>query len=240
MQKKDSQRMSKMCPVYGCIVLYLDCLECEEKRCRKMENVMNKKYKKIVIGVDQSYKNTGISIAADGELKKVTSIRMEKLKNNSKKREKLRATLEKVIKANKGKSDELILIFERIRLQSKGFININYIKSMGALDSIMIDVCDNHEIPVYSVDTRSWKSRVVGTSKPMKNDYGVPGEKYPTIVFVKDKGFEESILIEITGRKLKGTFERDGKRWQYNDDAADSAGISLYGFLDDSILHEEN
>jgi hypothetical protein len=229
-----------MCPVYGCIVLYLDCLECEEKRCRKMENVMNKKYKKIVIGVDQSYKNTGISIAADGELKKVTSIRMEKLKNNSKKREKLRATLEKVIKANKGKSDELILIFERIRLQSKGFININYIKSMGALDSIMIDVCDNHEIPVYSVDTRSWKSRVVGTSKPMKNDYGVPDEKYPTIVFVKDKGFEESILIEITGRKLKGTFERDGKRWQYNDDAADSAGISLYGFLDDSILHEEN
>ncbi len=201
---------------------------------------MNKKYKKIVIGVDQSYKNTGISIAADGELKKVTSIRMEKLKNNSKKREKLRATLEKVIKANKGKSDELILIFERIRLQSKGFININYIKSMGALDSIMIDVCDNHEIPVYSVDTRSWKSRVVGTSKPMKNDYGVPDEKYPTIVFVKDKGFEESILIEITGRKLKGTFERDGKRWQYNDDAADSAGISLYGFLDDSILHEEN
>lgn len=201
---------------------------------------MNKKYKKIVIGVDQSYKNTGISIAADGELKKVTSIRMEKLKNNSKKREKLRSTLEKVIKANEGKSDELILIFERIRLQSKGFININYIKSMGALDSIMIDVCNDHEIPVYSVDTRSWKSRVVGTSKPMKNSYGVPDEKYPTILFVKDKGFEKSILNEITGRKLKGTFERDGKRWQYNDDAADSAGIALYGFLDDSILHEEN
>lgn len=26
--------MSKFCPVYNCTVLYLDCLECEEKACR--------------------------------------------------------------------------------------------------------------------------------------------------------------------------------------------------------------
>ena len=39
--------------------------------------------KKIVIGIDQSYKNTGVSIAVDGELKNVTSIWLEKLKTNS-------------------------------------------------------------------------------------------------------------------------------------------------------------
>lgn len=26
--------MSRKCPIYGSTVLYLDCLECEEKRCR--------------------------------------------------------------------------------------------------------------------------------------------------------------------------------------------------------------
>ena len=30
-------------------------------------------YKKCIIGIDQSYTRTGISIAVDGELKKVTS-----------------------------------------------------------------------------------------------------------------------------------------------------------------------
>ena len=30
--------MAKRCPVYGNIVLYLDCLECEDKRCRHGKN----------------------------------------------------------------------------------------------------------------------------------------------------------------------------------------------------------
>ena len=32
--------MSKHCPKYGCIVIYVDCLECEDKICkrRKIEN----------------------------------------------------------------------------------------------------------------------------------------------------------------------------------------------------------
>lgn len=27
--------MAKRCPIYGSTVLYLDCLECEEKRCKQ-------------------------------------------------------------------------------------------------------------------------------------------------------------------------------------------------------------
>ena len=34
-------------------------------------------YKQIVIGIDQSYKNTGISIVADGKLRDIKSIRLE-------------------------------------------------------------------------------------------------------------------------------------------------------------------
>ena len=50
--------MSKYCPLYG-IAIYADCLECENKM----------KYNKIVIGIDQSYKRTGITIVADDKIK---------------------------------------------------------------------------------------------------------------------------------------------------------------------------
>ena len=59
--------MSKPCPIFG-KAIYADCLECEEKLCKKQY-----KYRKVVIGIDQSYNNTGISIAADGKLLKVKS-----------------------------------------------------------------------------------------------------------------------------------------------------------------------
>ena len=45
-------------------------------------------YKKIIIGIDQSYKNTGISVSADGKLKKFHSVHLEHIENNSKKRKK--------------------------------------------------------------------------------------------------------------------------------------------------------
>lgn len=35
--------MSKKCPLYGDIIVYLDCLECEEKLCKKeRQNKMEK------------------------------------------------------------------------------------------------------------------------------------------------------------------------------------------------------
>ena len=62
--------MSKPCPIKG-VAIYLDCLECDTKECKK------RKYNKVVVGIDQSYNNTGISIAADGKLKKVKSLRLK-------------------------------------------------------------------------------------------------------------------------------------------------------------------
>ena len=35
--------MSKMCPVTGEKVLYTECVECETKECRQINNVMPKK-----------------------------------------------------------------------------------------------------------------------------------------------------------------------------------------------------
>lgn len=197
-------------------------------------------YEKIVIGIDQSYKNTGVSIAADKRLKKVRSINLEKCESNSIRRLKLRNSLESCIESIKVKSDDIMCIIERIRLRSKGFINIDYIKSIGALNAAIVDVCQSYDIPVYSVDTRAWKAQVIGTSKPKSNRFGVPDEKWPTVEWCIKQGFESSILIPVVSRKEKGTFIMNGKKYMYNNDASDSAGIAMYGFVGDlNLLKEE-
>ena len=201
---------------------------------------------KIVIGIDQSSKNTGISIAVDNKLMNISSIRLEALKSNCDRRNELRYRINRLFKKmalkSKIKDCELVIIIERIRLRSQGFININYIKGIGALNSVIVDVASKYNIPVYSVDTRSWKSQVIGTSKPKNNSIGINPEKWPTICWLKNKGYEKYLLVEVSNRKKKGVFIKNGKRYTYNDDAADSACIALYGFLPDKLqkLQEEH
>lgn len=198
-------------------------------------------YHKIIIGIDQSYKNTGISIIADGKIKKVTSKNLTIYESNTERRRALRKTLDGLLKSVTPKAESVICIIERIRLQSQGFLNINYIKSIGALNALIVDIMAEHNIPVYSVDTRCWKARVVGTSKPMPNKYGVPEEKWPTVHWVIKQGFEQSILKEITGRKSKGTFMRDNTKYVYDNDAADSCAIAMFGVVGDKEkLQEEH
>lgn len=199
---------------------------------------------RIIIGIDQSYKNTGVSTVCDGKLKQVRSIRLEKLKSNSQRRRVLSKKLDSLLRLVAQKDPDAICIIERIRLRSgqqQSFINIDYIKSIGALNALIVDCCAEYDIPVYSVDTRCWKSQVVGTSKPCPNKYGVPPEKWPTVRWCIRQGFESSILVPITGRKTKGTFVRNGQRYQYNDDASDSAAIAMFGIVGDpQKLKEEH
>ena len=167
--------MGRKCPIYG-IAIYMDCIDCDYKLCN-----MKYKYDTICIGIDQSYSNTGISVSADGVLKMVGSINLLNYNNNSKKRKVIYNKIKSIINKLIGKSKNIICVIERIRLRSQGFLNINYIKSIGALNALIVDLMYEYNIKVYSVDTRCWKSQVVGTSKPKQNDYGVPDEKWPTV-----------------------------------------------------------
>lgn len=191
------------------------------------------KYNKLCIGIDQSYKNCGVSISADGQLLKVNHIKLEQCKTNTDRRRLLKAYLDNMLKAITSKADSIICIIERIRLHSQGFLNIDYIKSMGALNAVIVDIMDEYNIPVYSVDTRCWKSQVIGTSKPKDNNLGVPKEKYPTVEWCIKQGFENSILRTVKGRKVKGTFVRNGIRYMYDNDACDSSAISMFYFVGD-------
>ena len=194
------------------------------------------RFKQVVIGIDQSYRRTGISLVIDGKLRDVKSIDLERCKNNSERRGVLRTKLQHLLSSVVNKADVIICVCERARIHGgqTSFINIDAIKAMGALTSVIVDVCYEYDIPVYSVDTRAWKAQVVGTSKPQANKFGVPEEKWPTVKWVIGKGFESKILIDVTNtRKQKGTFERDGNKYMYNNDAADSAGIAMYYIIGD-------
>ena len=190
---------------------------------------------KIVIGIDQSYNNTGISICKDGTLVNIRSIHLKHLEDNSDRRNylanKILSLFDKVSQKSNMGLVEVYVIIERIRLQSQGFINIDYIKSIGALNAVIVDCAKQYNLKVYSVDTRAWKSAIVGTSKPQRNKYGIDPEKWPTIQYVRKLGYEDKILLPVSNRKKKGVIIIDGERYTFNDDAADSACIALYGFL---------
>lgn len=191
-------------------------------------------YDQVIIGIDQSYKNTGITIIADGKIKIVRSIQLSKLKSNSDKRRVLKQRLFSLLSQISSKCNNIVCIIERIRLRSQGFININYIKSIGALNAMIVDVMSEFDVKVYSVDTRCWKAQVIGTSKPLDNKYGVPPEKYPTVVWCIKQGFKSSILIDMSDtRTRKGTFTKNSKRYKFNDDAADSCAIAMFGVIGD-------
>lgn len=228
--------MARICPINNSYVLYIDCIECEDKLCKKP------RYKKVVIGIDQSYKNTGISIAADGKLKNISSCYLESFANNFEKRKELRNKLRSVFVkySEKAKKEqfELFVIIERIRLLSQGFINIDYIKSIGALNAILIDLAYEYDIPIYSVDTRAWKAQIIGTSKPQKNEYGIDPNKWPTIKWLIDQGYEDKILRPVSNKKKIGIVKIiDSQKYTYDDDAADSAAIALYGFVKNNLQH---
>ena len=120
-----------------------------------------------------------------------------------------------------------------------------YIKATGALLSIIIAIGQDYDIPVYSVDTRSWKAQIVGDSKPLQNPYGINPEKYRTILYMRDKGLLKYIAEPYKGRGEKGVIKVkiDGQRvpCKINDDIADSYCIAMYGFLPENRqkLNEE-
>ena len=193
-------------------------------------------YKRIVIGIDQSYQNTGVSVVCDGKIEKISSIDLSRLKTNSDKRKCLYKKLSTIFDQAISRSDIVVCIVERARLHggSTNFINIDAIKAIGALTATIVDAASERSINVYSVDTRCWKSQVVGTSKGKQNKYNVPKEKWPTIQWVIEQGFEESILVDVTEtRKTKYTFKKGNRKYMYDNDAADSAAIAMFWYKGD-------
>lgn len=191
-----------------------------------------KKMKQVVIGIDQSYKRTGISIAADGKLLHVCSIDLTESNDKTWKRLEVKRRVERAVSlAEKKSASKPVVVIERIRMFSQQFVSMPYIKQMGALNCTIVDAAWKHAVETYSIDTRAWKAGVIGTSKPAANDFGVPPEKWPCVDWVIRHGFEKEVKLPVSGRRQKGTFtDADGKKWEYDNDACDSAGIAMSWF----------
>lgn len=192
---------------------------------------------KIVIGIDQSYDRTGISVLKDKEIISIEYLSGKKL-SRSVFRKQLRGKLFDIllnIGYNTIQKEKVIIIFERIRLKSNGNLSLKYIQATGALCSAVIDIAEEFGVSVYSVDTRAWKSAIVGTSKPQENRHGIDPKKYPTILYMRQKGLLSNIIEPYEGRGSKGIiWVRNGAerfRARIIDDMADSYCIALYGFL---------
>ena len=198
---------------------------------------------KYVIGIDQSYTRTGITVLKNKEVVEMHSLNFEHCNSNTDKRQLLGTYLCELLLELDSVDNEIIVITERIRLRSQGFLSENYIKATGALIATIIDVCNSFGIKVYSVDTRAWKSAIVGTSKPLENHYGINPEKYRTILYMRDRGLLKYIVKEYKGKGKKGIIDvkmevtEGGKKvkkkvpCEINDDLADSYCIALYGYL---------
>lgn len=200
---------------------------------------MDKKYKKIVLGIDESYLRSGISIAIDGKLVVVRSEAFKGCECNSSKRHKMRKLVSNIIQSNRHKCEEFIIIVERIRTISQGSgrkqgfgLKPDYLKSTGALISSIVDEAYLHSVPVYSVDTRSWKSQVLGSSTTdlvKYKNYEKP-EKGRAIEFIEKKGFGLKIKDKNGEHKIHERGKNIGK-YYHDDDAADSGCMALYGFI---------
>lgn len=195
---------------------------------------------KIVIGIDQSYADSGIAgIKNKTDILFCRSLKSVKETTHTEYRDRMKQFVRKSLYNVIG--NDIIVIVERIGIRANsGGLSQSYVKSNAALIAAIIDACDVFDIPVYSVDTRVWKKAIVGTSKPLNNKYGIPPEKYPTIKYIRDSGRLSYIVDKYEGKGNKGVIsafnKRTGERYRakLNDNRADSICIAEYGFLTES------
>lgn len=178
-----------------------------------------------IIGIDQSYTRTGIAITTKGKPRKAFSIDFKGVKTKTQKRLLLQSTLRKVIETclKKYDSSEITIIAERIRTFTESdSLRVEVIKAHSALMAYIVDTAAEYGIKVYSVDTRAWKSRVLGTSRPVFEPLeGVENpQKFGSVRKAIKLGFGEQM-------KIKSCKTRS---FRYDDDMADAICISLYGF----------
>lgn len=164
-----------------------------------------------VIGIDESYTVTGVALLLDGDIIKHKALKFKGCKCKTQKRNALRYSLSSLLKnlveVKMVAPSDIVIICERIRTFSGGGLRPKYLISTGALVATIVDTAFDYQVPVYSVDTRAWKSKIVGNSKARTID-GKRDSKSETMEYVKN------------------TYNLD-----VDNDTADAICIALYGFL---------
>jgi hypothetical protein len=201
------------------------------------------KYKKIVIGVDQSYTNTGLAVIADGTVVKALLVPFSSAQNKPEKRIAVARYIADIVERALTMAPKVIVVCEQIRAFKGSSLSLEYVATTGALVGTIVDRCFLLGVPVYSVDTRVWKARIVGTCKPDARNCPpcVEPQKWPTIKFIlKRTDVKKSwITAPVTKRSKKYDLMYKNERCRYLDDVADAICIGLYGNEKGRNMHKE-
>ena len=199
----------------------------------RVRGVSGLRYKKIVIGLDQSYTNTGIAIAGDGKVLLARNIDTSRCTSKTEKRRCIALAVSKAIEAAKLQSSNVIVISERIRVFNGQALSLSYVSTTGALVGTIADVCYDAVVKHYSADTRAWKAAIVGTTKSAsKGPKNVNLNKIPTLKYVlKRPDVQRCWIVKPIGKRCKSyDVLEQGVPCKYDDDVADAICIALYGF----------
>lgn len=187
-----------------------------------MKNKDNKKTYRYVLGIDiGGSTRMGLSLYDNVEHKLIA---YDTVKYNDKSNLEHRKNLINSIHKMYSDFGIDILIFESIRLFSKGHIQLATILSLCKVQTTIINEFSD-SFDIYQVDVRSWKSRVLGNANADKNE---------SIIHVTHKHPEVNLLDEtVKPRKHEILLE-------LNHDLADSIAISKCLRYDYSILQDKN
>lgn len=147
-----------------------------------------------ILAIDPSYEECGFSLFQEGELIFIDRLNFEViqkkngLKGEMSKREK-RKRLKRTIEIFKRAFFIDVVVTERARLYSQGFINIDVIAALSELICVIIDTV---ECPVVSINTQTWRFLTSGNRFHKKAD---------TIKWVQEHMLHDGVL-HATDRKL--------------------------------------
>ena len=106
-------------------------------------------------------------------------------------------------------------------------VAVKYIKTAATLIAAVVDAAHDYGVKVYSVDTRSWKSKILGSSKSTGYAPNLSSStRKDTSIFFVQRKYKIDISYIVQRGKNKG-------QTRYNDNIADAICMALYGFLDE-------
>lgn len=187
--------------------------------------------KNAIIGIDQSYTDTGIAIAVGGKILAAISLSFDKIDYDTEKRILLKNKLHHAINLCYNNGYKPIVYFEQVRI-NKNQTTFNYMKRAGAMESVIIDLCYSEKLECRSVSSNSWKAKVLGSRKKIENEKGIAPEKYIAYEYTHKLGLDKFTLQPCSNRTENYLLiDKRGTKLKYNDNIGDAICISLYGCL---------
>lgn len=127
--------------------------------------------KTIVLAIDQSYTRLGYAVVTATEVLEINSVDMSKMKNPTQKRNCVRQLVQILVRKYRPK----IIVVERVRLFAGKFLSGKTAGMLAAMTAVIVDAAYIHDTytkptPVFSLDTRHWKKRMLDNSNATKAD----------------------------------------------------------------------